>query len=106
MALPRFDFRAAPVSETEDRIANERRYRAEVERAFRSGDAMVRVVERELAGATHWAGAWAGDGTAYRKGAIVRDGAWLMVAIRDTVERPAPDAPGGPSPDWDVMMGP
>lgn len=48
MALPRFGFRAAPVATTEDGVTNERRYRAEVERAFQAGDAAITQIEGRL----------------------------------------------------------
>jgi hypothetical protein len=104
MVLPRFDFRAAPVATTENDASNERRYRAEVERAFRAGDMALTRIDATLSAVPMWGGAWAGAGSFYRAGAIVKDGLWLMIAKRDTNDRPAPDAPGGPSPDWEVMM--
>jgi hypothetical protein len=103
MPLPRTDFRAAPVDPGSP-VDNERRYRAEVERAFKSIDIALSRIDLALSSMPVWAGAWGGDGTRYRKGAMVKDGAWLMIAIRDTVDRPAPDAPDGPSPDWDIML--
>lgn len=46
MTLPRFNHRALPVNlPGEGRVENERRYRAEVERALRQGDIALRQIE-------------------------------------------------------------
>lgn len=49
MTLPRFSHRALPVEPPgEGQVENERRYRAEVERAFQQGDLSLMQIERRL----------------------------------------------------------
>lgn len=97
MPLPRFDFRANPVAVTEDGVSNERRYRAEVERAFRAGDTALAQIQKAISEMTVWGGAWL-PGKLYRKNTMVLDSGWLMVAKADTTDRAAPLPIG--SPRW------
>ena len=42
-----------------------------------------------------WRGPWVSDGT-YGENQVVTDGAWLMIANKDTQQRPAPVPVGSP----------
>lgn len=97
MVLPRFGFRAIPVATTENDIANERRYRAEVERAFRDGDVALVQIQKAIDAMVVWGGPWLA-GRTYRKNTMVLDSGWLMVAKAETTDRAAPLPIG--SPRW------
>lgn len=96
MVLPRFGFRATPVATTEDGVTNERRYRAEVERAFRAGDVALVQIQKAIDSMAVWKGNWT-PGRTYPKNSMVLDGGWLMVSNKETDDRPAPQKIGSPS---------